>query len=208
MTELFDIYDENMRHLGTKPREEVHRDGDWHKVFHCWVIYRDDAGDDWMILQKRAPDKDTYPNMLDVSVGGHYEAGETIVDGVREMEEELGLKIDFDDLVPAGTRVSVARGETFVDHQFADVFFYICDQPLQDYAYQEEEITGLIALSIREGMALLTGECDALEVPAAGFATPTITIKCDDFIATQDAYFYKALLLAQRCLNGETYLRI
>ncbi|MGB1285691.1 MAG: NUDIX hydrolase [Aggregatilineales bacterium] len=208
MTELFDIYDENLQHIGVKPRAEVHRDGDWHLVFHCHVIYRDNAGDDWMILQKRAPDKDTFPGLLDVSVGGHYEHGETMQDGVREISEELGLRVAFEDLIPAGKRVSAARGNTFIDREFADVFFYICDKPLADYQYQKEEIMGLIALHIREGIQLLTGQCDALDVPATGFATDMIRIEEADFIPTLDDYFYKALLLAQRVLDGETYLRI
>ncbi|MEL6309262.1 MAG: isopentenyl-diphosphate delta-isomerase, partial [Chloroflexota bacterium] len=61
MTEMFDIYDDAMRHIGTKPRADVHRDGDWHRTFHCWVIYRGDDGQDWVVIQKRVPDKDIYP---------------------------------------------------------------------------------------------------------------------------------------------------
>ena len=95
MAELLDIFDENLRHLGVKERTAVHRDGDWHRVFHCWVIYRDAAGCDFMVLQKRGPDKDIFPNALDVSVGGHYEAGESMAEGVREVREELGIEVAF-----------------------------------------------------------------------------------------------------------------
>src|SRR5690606_22698009 len=69
--ELFDIYDDNMNFLGVKPRSQVHRDGDWHRSFHCWVIYRDASGEDYMLVQRRAPDTDTYPDYFDLSVGGH-----------------------------------------------------------------------------------------------------------------------------------------
>ena len=61
MAELFDIYDENLQKIGTKPRHEVHRDGDWHRVFHCWVIYRDTDGKDWVVLQKRGPNSRYLP---------------------------------------------------------------------------------------------------------------------------------------------------
>lgn len=206
MTELFDIYDDAMRHIGTKPRAEVHRDGDWHRTFHCWVTYRDDDGRDWVVIQKRVPDKDIYPNHLDISSAGHYEAGETVADGVREIKEELGLSVAFEHLIPVGQRVNVAQYDNILDRQVSDVFLYICDQPLSDYAYQKSEIAGLIALNVELGLQLLTGEINTLNVPAVGFETSTVTIKRDDFIPTQDNYFAKALVLAKRCLAGEKYL--
>ncbi|MEL7433144.1 MAG: NUDIX domain-containing protein [Chloroflexota bacterium] len=208
MTEMFDIYDDAMRHIGTKPRADVHRDGDWHRTFHCWVIYRGDDGQDWVVIQKRVPDKDIYPNCLDISSAGHYEAGETVADGVREIQEELGLVVAFDDLIPVGQRVNVAHYDNILDRQVSDVFLYICNQPLRDYAYQKSEIAVLIALNVETGLQLLTGEIDTLTVPAIGFDTPTITIARDDFIPTQDNYFAKALVLAKRCLDGEKYLFI
>lgn len=208
MTELLDIYDENMIHLGTKPRSEVHRDGDWHKVFHCWVIYRDDDGKDWVILQKRAPDKDTFPNYLDISAAGHYSAGETIQEAMRELEEELGLFPKFGDLFPVGVRVGVAKYKSLIDRQFADVFLYVCDQSLEDYKYQKDEISGLIALNIEEGLQLFTGQIDSIVVPAVGYEENNINITLDDFIPVHDHYMEKIFLLATRCLNGEKQLFI
>lgn len=37
--EFFDILDEDGNKTGrTKLRNEVHRDGDWHKAFHIWIL--------------------------------------------------------------------------------------------------------------------------------------------------------------------------
>ncbi|WP_432855295.1 hypothetical protein ACQPXB_22030 [Amycolatopsis sp. CA-161197] len=46
-----------------------------------------------MLLQKKAPRWYSFdrPDYADITVGGHYQAGETIPDGVREVHEELGL---------------------------------------------------------------------------------------------------------------------
>lgn len=209
-TELFDIYDDSFRKIGTKPRNEVHRDGDWHFAFHCWVIYRDAAGKDWVLLQKRGPNQDTYPNFLDISAAGHYTAGETVEDGVRELHEELGLtNVQFSDLIPVGRRISVAAGEGMIDRQVSDVFLYICDQPLEQYRYQKDELAGLIAFDVERGLELFAnGNIHTMEVPAVGFDTPTITITETDFIPTIDDYFYRVLILAKHCLNGEKHLRI
>lgn len=206
MGEMLDIYDENMNYLGVKERAAVHRDGDWHRVFHCWVIYRDSAGQDFMILQMRGPDKDIFPNRLDVTVGGHYAAGETMADGVREIEEELGIKVAFDDLIPVGVRVTVAQYNGLIDLQFADNFLLVNDTPIQDYAYQQEEISGLVALNIDEALALCTGERETIHAQAVGLGTSPIEISMKHFIPVVDQPFYKALVVAKRCLNGEKYL--
>ncbi|MFR3313045.1 MAG: hypothetical protein ACLTT2_02255 [Alphaproteobacteria bacterium] len=39
--ELIDIYDENMNHLGTAMKSQAHREGLWHRVFHCWIVNKD-----------------------------------------------------------------------------------------------------------------------------------------------------------------------
>lgn len=208
MVEMLDIYDDNLTHLGNKPRPDVHRDGDWHRVFHCWVIYRDAQGADWVIVQRRGADKATFANYLDVSAAGHYAAGESEREGVRELQEELGLDAKFEDLIPAGRRVSAARYAGLIDREVADVYFYICDQPLSDYNYQREELAGLVAIPVSEGLRLFSGEVDQIRIPAVGLERGSISIRVSDFIPTQDHYFHKVLLLARRCLNGESHLLI
>ncbi len=206
--ELLDYYDANLTHLGTKSRSEVHREGLWHRTFHCHVIYRDENGDDFIIVQKRGTNTETCPDMLDVSAAGHYAAGETMRDGVRELQEELGLNAAFEDLIPLGKRVSAAQYGVLIDYQVADVFFYICNQPLSDYVYQHEEIAGLVKLNLVDALALLTHTSHSIECEAVGFSTSTIHIQRDDFIPTLDNYFLKILLLAKRCLDGEQHLWI
>ncbi|HLV37581.1 MAG TPA: NUDIX domain-containing protein [Spirillospora sp.] len=205
---MLDIYDENMTHLGVKERGAVHRDGDWHRVFHCWVIYRDAAGQDFMVLQKRGPDKDIFPNRLDVTVGGHYEAGESMAEGVREIEEELGITARFDDLIPVGVRVTVARYEGLIDREFADNFLLVRDTAIGDYPYQQDEVSGLVALNIDETLALFAGERETIHAEAVGLGTSPVEISLEHFIPLVDRPFYKALVLAKRCLNGEKHLVI
>jgi isopentenyldiphosphate isomerase len=208
MTELLDIYDENLTWLGTKERDAVHRDGDWHRVFQCWVIYRDREGRDWIVLQRRGADKDFYPNLLNVTAAGHYTAGETMRDGVREVREELGIDVEYEDLIPLGRRVGIARQGNLVDHEIADVFFYICDKPLREYNYQREEVDGLVAFDINKGLAMYAGERESIQAQAVGYGQDVITITPADFVPTNDNCMVKVLVLAKRCLNGEKHLVI
>lgn len=208
MTEMLDIYDDNFTRIGTKERAQVHRDGDWHRVFHCWVIYCDDDGQGHLIVQKRAADKDTFPDYLDVSAAGHYEAGETIKDGVREVAEELGLTVTLHDLIAVGKRISTVRYQELIDRQCADVF--LCDhrRALRDYAYDPDEVAGLVDISLQAGLSLFSGETDVISAQAVGWQQGEIELRRSDFIPTPDQYFYKALILAQRYFNGDKHLLI
>ena len=61
--EDFDLLDENGNKTGkTKLRTEVHRNGDWHKAVHIWII--NNKGD--VLLQRRCATKDSDSNMLDI----------------------------------------------------------------------------------------------------------------------------------------------
>jgi len=121
--ELFDLYDAEGRPLGrTKPRADVHRDGDWHRSAHVWIFtgdgqsepreprdgsrngQGDGPGGGRLLFQRRALDKDTWPGRLDASVGGHYRAGEGTESVLREIREELGLVIAPEELIPLGVR--------------------------------------------------------------------------------------------------------
>lgn len=208
MPEMLDILDENMVHIGVKDREAVHRDGDWHRTFHCWIIFRGGDGQDYVVLQKRAPGKQFFPNKLDITVAGHYEAGETLADGIREIREELGIEVDPAKLVPVGIRLSVAKQNGLVDYEFNEVVFLIDDRPLSSYVLQEEEVSGLVCFTIDDGLALLFGEKDSITAQAVGLGAAEIAIHREDFILAADHYNQRVLQLAKRCLAGEKYLVI
>jgi isopentenyldiphosphate isomerase len=208
MTEMLDIYDENLRHLGVKERKAVHRDGDWHRVFHCWVIDRDPAEGDVLIAQRRGAHKQTFPNYLDVTAAGHYTAGESMQDGVREVQEELGIAVRFEDLISLGRRVDVARYGELIDREFTDCFLCLYRQPISAYQVQRSEVAGLVAVPLDGGIDLCEGRRESLTCRTAGLKMPTLKVTLDDFVPRVDAYFYKVLLLAKRCLNGERLLAV
>ncbi len=129
MSEIFDYYDEQMNYIGTTSREEVHRLGLWHQTFHCWVMHkREDRIYVW--FQLRQSDKDTYPGFFDITAAGHLSAGETIREGARELEEELGIRASFSDLFKLGEYrdqlEGQVRGASFIDRELSHVFGYVC----------------------------------------------------------------------------------
>lgn len=68
-------------------------------VVHLWVWRRTiDTGIE-VLLQKRPMHRPNWPGLLDTSVGGHVDVGESLGDAMkRESLEEIGLKLDIERL--------------------------------------------------------------------------------------------------------------
>src|SRR5690606_40093494 len=64
------------------------------------------------LMQQRGLAKDTNPGMLDPAVSGHLGAGESVEDGFREMEEEIGILPDPAKMRHVGTRPRAAEHTT------------------------------------------------------------------------------------------------
>lgn len=215
MSEVIDIYDENMVKVGQKERKQAHLDGDWHKAFHCWIIYRDVAGRDFIVVQRRGPDKALFPNALDITAAGHYESGESLRDGLREVKEELGIDVEYEKLIPLGVKIDIAKIGQVTNREFDDVFFFVCERDITEYDFQREEVAGLAVFSIDEALEVFGGKRKSLSARAvmasssgAGKVELSLTVRPSDFIPRVDAYVYKILVLAKRCLNGESHLVI
>ncbi len=89
--QTLEVVDENDNVIGLETREKVHQEGLLHREIHVWFITP--KGE--IIFQHRAKDKDTYPDKLDATVGGHVEPGMSYDDTViKECKEETGIDID------------------------------------------------------------------------------------------------------------------
>ncbi len=207
MGEILDIYDENLVKLGSKDREAVHRDGDWHRVFQCWITYQR-GGEGYLVMQRRAAGKQFYPNLLDTSAAGHYTSGETIQDGLREVREELGIDATFDQLIPLGSRVGIARKGNLVDHEVADVFLLVHDKDIREYHLQPEEVSGVVTFKIEDALAYLAGQRQSIPALAVGHGSETVELDRADFIPTIDRYLEKILVVARSYHRGESPLVI
>ena len=119
--EYFDVLDKNGNKTGlVKLRSDVHRDGDWHKAVHIWII--NENGD--ILLQRRCATKDSNPNMLDISCAGHLSAGESsILGAIRELKEELDLDVQLDELKYIKTiKRNSKYTSTFINNEFDDLY--------------------------------------------------------------------------------------
>lgn len=146
----------------SKRRAEVHRDGDWHRSFHLWVVKEGR----YVLFQRRGGTKDLEPNKIDVTVGGHFSAGETLKEVLREPYEELGLELSPKDLSYLSTRKAERFYEDKTDREFQEVYVMRCNKRLEDYALNREEVYALYEVPLERAIQLYRG---GESVPAAGF---------------------------------------
>ena len=211
--EPFDVITADGRPTGrVKPRAEVHRDGDWHRAIHVWVAGLDDHGAPFLTLQRRSPHKDTWPARYDATVGGHYRAGETLAETLREVEEEIGIIPDPRDLRPLGVRVCANEAQPgIIDREIQDVFLLRDDRPLENFRPNPAELAALVRFPLETLVPFLAGEGSQIDgqslAPVVTRVEP-ITARMDDFIPTVDRYFLRSAIAAQHVLRGERYIAI
>jgi len=224
--ELFDVLDGAGRPTGrTKRRADVHRDGDWHRALHCWVLDESEPeqgqGQEWdggggtkgphLLFQRRGASKDTWPSALDVTVGGHYSQGETLAEVLREVEEEIGVSVTRDRLIWLGTRIGVGEREDGVkDREIQDVFLWRSTLPLAAYRPQPVEVTALERVALNELLALFAGrvDCVSSQVLLPGGELRQGAVRAADIIPTLDRYFYRVAAAADLIVRGYPHVLI
>jgi isopentenyldiphosphate isomerase len=208
--ETFDILDcRGMKTGEMISRDEAHRIGAWHGAFHCLVISnRGHAG--YALFQKRSLAKKIAPGKFDVSVGGHYTAGEdATIAGPREIREELGLEVGFAELVPLGRRVFVYGFTPDIkEYEFQDIFLLPRHIQPESLALQADELDGVIEMELEQGIALFSGSTDQIEATLLrpDGRSEGAAVKAGDFVPCLDNYYLKLLLLARRYFSGERKL--
>ena len=205
--EQFDVLDCTGRKTGARiGRDDAHANGVWHGAFHCLIFYRRE-GRDRALFQRRSREKKIAPGLFDVSVGGHYTAGEDAAGaGPREIREELGLTVPFSSLVPVGRRVFVYCFLPGVfEYEFQDVFLLPLDMRPDRLVLQPDEVDAVLELDIEEGIRLFSGRIAAANgVLTAGTGEERMaTVGPAEFVPCIDSYYLKLLVLAQRYARGE-----
>ena len=133
----------------SKPKTEVHQNGLWHRTAHVWCI--NSKGE--ILLQRRAVDKQNFPDMWDISAAGHISADEEpVVAALRETKEEIGLDIPPEDLKFLGTTIQqfVLNNGTYIDNEYQNVYLVKINAGIDELHLQKEELKALEWIKISE----------------------------------------------------------
>ena len=205
--EMLEIFNEDHTLIGVASKEDVHRLGYWHQVFGCLFI---DSSKNKVYLQyKNGKFNDVDKvNKIDISIGGHLLAGETVKDGVREIKEEASLNVSFADLDYLGQRkINKVINDNYIIREFAYLYVYDSTFNLSDLKSQDEEVLYYIEFDIDDLISFLNYEVDTVigKTPE-GYKKFTI----DDFIKgylEDDQYYLTYLLYAKKYIanKGKRY---
>lgn len=197
-SERIKIFDECENEIGVETRENIHKYGYWHETFHCWFITKE-GGKDYVLLQIRSDQKKDYPNLIDITAAGHLLANETVKDGVREVKEELGIDVLFEELMPLGVIKYSVQEENLIDNELAHVFLYESKHSLEEYTLQRDEVSGVIKVEFSSFSELWQGK--KTEVEIAGFEISQTgeriainkTVGKDAFVPHESSYYEKVI---------------
>ncbi|HEX2181305.1 MAG TPA: NUDIX domain-containing protein [Rubrobacteraceae bacterium] len=205
MDELLDVLDERGRPTGEVAcKSEAHRLGLWHRGFHCWIA-GEDADGAYLLVQRRDAAKDTWPGYLDITAAGHLRSGEEpLAGGLREIEEELGLRVEPERLVPLGARRVEQEIPQGCDREFHEVFLLLDPTPPEDLRLQRGEVESVLRIALGDAEAL--GEGRISSAPAKEYGTrgiATTRVRPTDFVPNEDGYLRRVAAAARRILAGE-----
>lgn len=130
--EYLDVLDQFGNKIGViKTREQIHQDGDFHRVVHTWIY--NEKGE--ILLQKRSKQKENHPECWDISSAGHVHALEKPLEGVvREAKEELGIQIDPNKL----EYLTTIKRTNNNNREFADIYALEIDSHLSFHFHDQE----------------------------------------------------------------------
>ncbi len=159
MEEMFDVLNEWGEYTGeVASRDRCHTEGLWHRAVYGFVIDKNEN----VLLQKRSANKKAWPNMWDVTVGGHVDAGEFGRQAlIREAKEELGLDITDDEIkyLVGSTSIDTAKG---INKHFNECYMILKDVDVSDIKLQEEEVSEVRYFSKAEILERIDNNLDGL----------------------------------------------
>ncbi|KAA1037621.1 NUDIX domain-containing protein [Macrococcus equipercicus] len=189
MTEQLRIVDMNRNYKGVMDRDEVHRTGEWHETFQCLLF-----DENFVYFQRRAEDKKDFPDMLDISVGGHLTSDETIQDAYREIKEELGIQPETSRLKLAEiikAEIDIEGIDRYIDREFAHVHTYhVTDDELQQINFEDQEVCDLISFEKHLIVQFFNMELDELEGISVMTGDETL-VRMEDFVPHAADYYKK-----------------
>ncbi|MBU0998014.1 NUDIX domain-containing protein [Patescibacteria group bacterium] len=185
-----------------KPRSKAFKDGNWLGTFNLWIVQ--DKPTPTILYQLRNLKLSFFPNKLDVSVGGHYQAGEDQKGGLREVKEELNKTYDFGKLSFLGRRMFVSPDlKKVMRHYIVDIFMVLDNSPLESYKLQKDEVYAIFFLPIDKLIKVHTVKNYTFKAKGIknNGENMEVTVKKDSFPYNFDDYHHKIALLAKRFLN-------
>ena len=161
--EYIDFYDSKERILGYCDKKLAHEKGYWHRVFGC-MIYNSKTKKVYFQLKNPNHNKIHKKKLLEITAGGHLISGETLEDGTREIREETGLGVEYNQLVFLQKRkINKKIKKNYIIKEFQYFYSANLNVRLEDFKnYDQEEVIGFYELNIKDVINLLNNKKDSI----------------------------------------------
>lgn len=149
MDEIIDLLDEFGNETNTSiSKKEAHQKGLWHKAIHILIINKDKTK---TLIQQRCNEKNFYPNMWDISVGGHVSSKEdTLTSAKRELQEELGLDPNNYKLKEIITIKEELENNNIISKEYVTIYLLESDIEITEITLQKEEVSNIKWINKKE----------------------------------------------------------
>lgn len=160
MEERFDVLNEFGEFTGkTATREECHKNGLWHRAVYAFIIDKNAN----VLLQKRSSKKKLWPNLWDVTVGGHVDSGEVGRQAlIREVKEELGIDIKDDEIKYLIGSTSINKSNDIINKHYNECYLIIKDIDTSEIKLQREEVSDVKYFSKTELLRRIANNYEGL----------------------------------------------
>lgn len=139
MEELFDVLNENGEFTNKiAKREDCHKKGLWHKAVVVFIVSNDNQK---ILLQQRSSSKKLWPDLWDITAGGHVLSGELGYQAaIRETKEEIGIQLNKNDLEFIGATTSENKKGDIINRHFNEYYVVHNDLDINTITLQKEEV--------------------------------------------------------------------
>ena len=139
MSEFFDVLNEWGEYTNqVESREVCHKNGLWHRAVVVFILSTDNKK---VLLQQRSSSKKLWPNLWDITAGGHVLTGELgYQSAIRETKEEIGISIDKNELTFIGATTSENKSGDIINRHFNEYYIVHKDVDIKDVVIQKDEV--------------------------------------------------------------------
>lgn len=151
--EKLNIVDDGDNIIGIEDRKTIHEKGLLHREVHVYFVTPKNE----IIFQHRAKDKDTFPDRLDATVGGHVEIGDSYEQtAIKEALEETGVSINEAELIAIKKIHKNSKDDVtgMINHAFQKEFIYIYKGGVEDLKVEDGKALGFEVWSIDQILSL------------------------------------------------------
>ena len=192
--QLIDIYDNDMNLLGTAMKSQAYSEGLWHKNVHVWVLDGDDV---W--IQLRSQNKPYYPSLLDASITGSIETGETPKQtATREFEEKLGLSVSQSDFEKLFTYKLVEDATGFLIRAFCPTYVVRKKLDVKSVVFNPDEVEAIFKAKLDDLIDLFAGDVKNITLVGCSKSSQKRMVSVSDFAPYGENYYLKVFTTLDR----------